>query len=115
MKNWHKKDTKKRVLFISDHKNSYLEIVSIDWRPQLQIVFIKEKGKERKKDIVDLENFINVKGVKAMGNLLTTKSVKEMNLLDPLPYAEVLEINEEVDTEITTRDDNQQGQIKLEL
>ena len=52
-----------------------------------------------------------------MGNSLTTKPVKEMNLLDPLPYEEVLEINEEEeeDSEIANRNDNQQGQIKLEL
>ena len=41
--------------------------------------------------IVDLEQFIAVKGIKALGNQLTTDKVKQINLLDPLPYEEILE------------------------
>ena len=32
--------------FITDHKNSYLEIVSTDWRPQIEVIYKKEKGKK---------------------------------------------------------------------
>jgi topoisomerase-4 subunit A len=34
---------------------------------------------------VDIE-FIAVKGFKAMGNQLTTDKLKQVNLLEPLPY-----------------------------
>jgi hypothetical protein len=34
---------------------------------------------------VDIEDFIAVKGFKALGNQLTTE-VKQVNMLDPLPY-----------------------------
>jgi topoisomerase-4 subunit A len=35
---------------------------------------------------VDIESFIAVKGFKALGNQLTTDKIKQVNLLEPLPY-----------------------------
>ncbi len=84
------KNTMSRFTFISNHKDSRVEIVSTDWRPQAELIFIKEKGKERRKDIINIEDFIAVKGEKALGNKLTSKKVKEINLIDPLPYEEVI-------------------------
>ena len=36
-----------KVLFITDNENSYLEVISTDWLPQVQINFSKVKGVER--------------------------------------------------------------------
>ena len=41
-----------KFTFISDHKKSYLEKVSTDWRPQIEVLYKKEKGKERKKTLL---------------------------------------------------------------
>ncbi|MBD0849398.1 DNA gyrase/topoisomerase IV subunit A [Maribacter arenosus] len=76
-------------MFISEHPKSYLELVSTDWRPVVEIEFSKPRGKDAKPNlIVDLEDFISIKGIKALGNQLTTEKVKNINLLDPLPYEE---------------------------
>lgn len=73
--------------FISDHPNSFLEIVSTDWKPLAEIVFAKERGKDRKDNLkVNLEEFISVKGISALGNQLTKDKVNQINLLDPLPF-----------------------------
>ena len=80
--------------FITDNEDSILEVVSSDWRPQVELVFVKEKGKDRQTKVIKLEEFISVKGEKALGNKLTSKKVKEINLLDALPYAEPIEIIE---------------------
>ena len=80
--------------FITDNEDSILEVVSSDWRPQVELVFVKEKGKDRQAEVINLEEFISVKGEKALGNKLTSKKVKEINLLDALPYAEPIEIIE---------------------
>ena len=73
--------------FISDHEKSQLEIVSTDWKPMAEIVFAKERGKDRKdNEMVNLEAFISVKGISALGNQLTRDKVNQINLLDPLPY-----------------------------
>lgn len=77
----------KEEFFISDDANSQLEIVSTDWKPMAEVVFAKERGKERKENLeVNLEEFIAVKGITALGNQLTKDKVNQVNLLDPLPY-----------------------------
>lgn len=114
----------KEEIFISEHPNSQLEIVSTDYRPVAEVVFAKVKGVQKETLTVDLENFIAVKGIKALGNQLTTDKVKQISLLDPLPYEEPeeeipeeMEVKDEVDltdedNPITLDDD---GQITLSL
>ena len=138
-------NTTSKFSFISEHEGSLLEVITTDWRPQVELVFMKEKGKDRQTEIINLEEFISIKGAKAMGNRLTSKKVKEINLLDSLPYTEVIEeveeivsevlpevveeevieINTEIELNITNDseeikednedDDNSDGQITLEL
>ncbi|WP_405571345.1 DNA gyrase/topoisomerase IV subunit A [Winogradskyella sp. Asnod2-B02-A] len=77
----------KEELFISDHADSQLEIVSTDWRPVADVEFTKERGKERKPNMeVNLEEFISVKGINALGNQLTKDKINQISLLDSLPY-----------------------------
>lgn len=78
----------KEEIFISEHEKSQLEIVSTDWRPMAEIVFAKVKGVQKENQTVDLEQFIAVKGIKALGNQLTTDKLKQVNLLEPLPFDE---------------------------
>ncbi|UOB17403.1 DNA gyrase/topoisomerase IV subunit A [Abyssalbus ytuae] len=86
----------KEELFITEHPKSQLELAATDWRPVAEIEFYKPRGKEAKPNMeVDLESFISVKGIKALGNQLTTEKIKNINLLDPLPYEE----EEETDPE----------------
>ncbi len=74
-------------LFITAHKDSNLEIVSTDWKPMVEVEFTKERGKERKDNlVVNIEEFIAIKGISALGNQLTKEKVNQIDLLDPLPY-----------------------------
>ena len=74
---------------LTDHPKSYLEKIFTDFRPMAEVVFAKKRGQERKPNAeVDLESFIAVKGITAMGNRLTKDKVLEINALDPLPYEE---------------------------
>ncbi|MBD0832670.1 DNA gyrase/topoisomerase IV subunit A [Aestuariibaculum sediminum] len=74
-------------LFIPEHENSRLEIVSTDWLPMAEVEFVKERGKDRKDNLeVNLEEFIAIKGIAAIGNQLTKDKVKQINLLAPLPF-----------------------------
>ncbi|WP_100615644.1 DNA gyrase/topoisomerase IV subunit A [Confluentibacter citreus] len=99
-------------VFISEHEKSQLEIVSTDWRPMAEVIYAKQKGKDAKEtQIVNLEDFIAIKGIKAIGNQLTTDKIKQVNLLDPLPYEAPEEIHadeiEVVDEETVLDDDSQ--------
>lgn len=99
--------TDKKTLFITDHEKSFLEIVSTDWLPQIQINFAKVKGNEKEPETINLEQFIAVKGLKAIGNRLTPNKVKNIDLLEPLPYDEPEEVEEEImNDEIEEKENN---------
>ena len=77
----------KEDIIISDHPKSYLEAVFVDYRPMAEIVFAKKRGKDRQENIeLNLEEFISVKGISALGNQLTKEKVLEINALESLPY-----------------------------
>ena len=105
------------ISLITDHKDSYLEIVSTDKIPQVELVFVKEKGKPRKTQIINIKDFILVKGIKAIGNKLANKSIKDINLLEPLlddDIHESLEVKLSKDSVEDNKNDNPEGQISLE-
>ncbi|MFD2567515.1 DNA gyrase/topoisomerase IV subunit A [Pseudotenacibaculum haliotis] len=77
--------TDKEELFISDHPNSQLEIIATDYRPVAEVVFSKRSIENRE---VNFEDFIAIKGIKAQGNQLTTDKIRQVNLLESLPYDE---------------------------
>jgi topoisomerase-4 subunit A len=96
-------NTMGKFSFITEHEESILDIISTDWIPQVELVFVKEKGKERQTELINLEEFISIKGEKALGNKLTSKKIKEINLLSPLPYTEPV-TEEIVDSKIAPQE-----------
>ena len=113
----------KEEIFITEHDKSQLEIVSTDWRPMAEVVFTKVKGVQKETIQVNLEEFIAVKGIKALGNQLTTDKVKQINLLESLPFEEPVEpepekmevTDEESVSEDIKTDLDDDGQITLSL
>lgn len=81
----------KEEIFISENEKTRVEIVSTDWLPRIEVIFAKVKGIQKDPLEVNLDEFISLKGIKALGNQLTAEKVKEINLLDPIPYEEVVE------------------------
>ncbi|MGY8910848.1 MAG: DNA gyrase/topoisomerase IV subunit A, partial [Flavobacteriales bacterium] len=77
--------TEKEEEFISDHPKSQLEIVATDYRPVAEVQFSKRSLENEE---VNFEEFIAVKGIKALGNQLTTDKIKQVNLLESLPFEE---------------------------
>lgn len=96
--------TDRQVPFITEHEESYLEVASTDWKPMIEIVFKKTKGKEKDPEKVNVEEFISIKGLKAIGNRLTTDKVKMINILESLPAPE-----KEAETESEAEDKNDEG------
>ena len=88
----------KEEIFITDHPKSQLEIVLTDYRPMAEVI-LSGKGKEN--IIINLEEFIAIKGIKAIGNQLTTDKIKQINALESLPYEPpLIEEVEVIDVEI---------------
>ena len=92
-------NSNREEMVISEHPKSFMELVSTDWRPVIEIEFVKPRGKDPKPNqSVDLENFISVKGIKALGNQLSSEKIKNINRLEPLPYEEPQEkVPEEIE------------------
>lgn len=110
----------KEEVFISEHPYSRLEIVSTDYRPVAEIVFAKIKGIEKEPLIVNFEEFISIKGIKAQGNQLSSDKIKLINLLESLPYEEEITENEMPQDFIDTVDEKtltveEDGQIGFNL
>ncbi|HRM46208.1 MAG TPA: DNA gyrase/topoisomerase IV subunit A, partial [Flavobacterium sp.] len=110
----------KEESFITEHPNSRLEIVSTDYRPVAELVFTKIKGVQKENMTVDVASFIALKGFKALGNQLTTDKLKQVNLLDPLPYEipaeiipEELEVKGETDVDDANIQLDDDGQITM--
>jgi topoisomerase-4 subunit A len=78
-------DSDKPVVFISEHPKSHLEIASTDWKPVVNLQFDGRVNKRDNEEVV-LEEFIAVKGMKALGNRLTTYKVKSIDVLDSIPF-----------------------------
>ncbi|MCB9171095.1 MAG: DNA gyrase/topoisomerase IV subunit A [Flavobacteriales bacterium] len=71
------------VRFITEHADSKLALHSLVAHPHVRIGFDK-RSNDRPEEVVDLEELIAVKGVKALGNRLTPYKVKDLELLDPV-------------------------------
>ena len=83
----------KHEKFISDHKDSFLELISTDWKPVVEIVFNKIRNKTQKPNqVIELEQFISIKGVKAMGNQLSSEKIKQINTLEAIEYKPPIEM-----------------------
>jgi len=87
-------DSDKPVSFISEHPKSYLEIASTDWKPRVNLQFDGRANKRDDEEVL-LEEFIAIKGMKALGNRLTTYKLKSIDVLDPIPYEPEPEVKED--------------------
>ena len=64
--------------------------MATDYRPIAEVFYTKRSLANEK---VDFEKFISVKGIKAQGNQLATEKIKQVNLLESLPFKETEEIS----------------------
>jgi topoisomerase-4 subunit A len=85
----------KRFNFITEHKQSYLKLVTTDAQAQVSVTLIKGKAEEQMD--YDLEMLIDVKGWKAIGNKLSTHEVKSLQLIESEQVAAEPMVAEEVE------------------
>ena len=110
----------KQEQFIKEGKQSQLELISTDHRPVFEIEFSKPRGKDPKSSQqIIFEDFISVKGIKAIGNQVTSLKVKQFNVLDPLPHEKTTEKRpadiEVEDPQTISNENDDDAQITLDL
>jgi len=109
----------KEEVFISENKGSFLELISTDWRPVFELVFIKLRNKDQRPNLrIVFEEFISVKGIKAQGNQLTPHKIKQVNTLESLEYipedGESTDENDMITDEVK-EDDSDSGSAQTTL
>jgi len=116
---------KRFLLEQTDKEDSFIKeggellFLSTEWRPVLKIEFEKPRGKDVPAPlVVNAEEFISVKGFKALGNQLTDKKIKTVELEEALAYEEVEDQNPmeiEVENDETVRFDEGDSQMSMDF
>ena len=93
---------------------------STEWRPILNIIFEKPRGKQQITPMeINVEDFISVKGFKALGNQLTDKKIKRIELKKVLEYEYKTETDNHMDIEVssdeTIKDIDDEPQISMDF
>ena len=112
--------------FIPDGSKVQLEMISTEWKPVIEITFSKSGKNIRDNEIKHIEEIISVKGIKAIGNQLSSYKIKNIDQLEPLEYTppQKLSLNElEVESEEISKNDfeiesnnkSRDGQTELEF
>jgi len=115
--------------FIPSGSKIQLEMISSDWKPVIEISFSKTSKGLRDDLTQEIGELIGIKGIKALGNQLSSYKIKNINLINPIPFVPPektsvmdLEVNEEVSLESENPNinedelsDNNKGQTELEF
>ena len=101
----------------SEHPKSFVEFVGTSDGCTAEIIFPKDKsGKEKEPEIINIDEFIAVKGIKAIGNQFIKEKVKSINITIPEPLEEEVSEAEESESEEANADSDvneipEEGQI----
>ena len=75
----------------SEHPKSFIEFVGTSDGCSAEIIFAKDKsGKEKEPETVNIDDFIAIKGIKAIGNQFVKDKIKSININIPEPNEEDL-------------------------
>ncbi|WP_288243891.1 DNA gyrase/topoisomerase IV subunit A [uncultured Chryseobacterium sp.] len=95
----------------SEHPKSFIENVIVANGATAEIIFAKDKGKEREPETVNIDEFIAVKGIKAIGNQFTKFKVKTINIEIPEPEEEEPEVYEDPEPTVGIDEDGMMGDL----
>ncbi len=108
----------KKVLFISETEGSHLDAVSTAYKPVFRVVYNKllKATKNLPDTLVNFDEFIEIKGMKAQGNQITKLKVKEILLEGKVdedePWPEDEHLDENADN--SPDEDDDEGSITME-
>ena len=73
----------------SDHPKSFVENIVVANNATAEINFAKVKGIEKEPEIINIDEFIAVKGIKAIGNQFIKDKIKSINITIPETEEEI--------------------------
>ena len=78
----------KKLSFLDDNGEDTMVTYALDTFPRLEVFYDESSNKKIESEIIEVTDFIAVKGFKAKGKRITTAAVKEFKWLEPLPEPE---------------------------
>jgi topoisomerase-4 subunit A len=104
----------KEFNFITEGIGSRLIAVTSSETPEVELEVIKEKGKDKKTQVVNLEELVDIKGWKALGNKLSQYKVTKVTLVQEEEVAPE-EDEENGEGEMAESEDSQSSKKKLKM
>lgn len=113
----------KKVLFISESEGSHLDLVSTAYRPKARVIYNKllKATKNLPDTIIEIADFIDIKGMKAQGNQLTKLKIKEVIAEipeggeEPWPEEKIVENTNDGEVEDIENDDEETPTMEWDL
>lgn len=97
-------DFDKKLSFLDEESGDTMVTFSVDTFPRLEVVYDESAKKKVESEIVEVDEFIGVKGYKAKGKRITTSEVKSFRWLEPLPEPEDAESDDENESSLDNTD-----------
>ena len=97
-------DFDKKLSFLDEESGDTMVTFSVDTFPRLEVVYDESAKKKVESEIVEVDEFIGVKGYKAKGKRITTSEVKSFRWLEPLPEPEDAESDDESESSLDNTD-----------
>ncbi len=105
-------ETDKEQSFIGENPESTLVLLTEEKHPGIEVAYTG-KHKSRPNDVIDIEEFIGIKGYKAKGKRVTTYEVGKIREIEPLKSdPEAKDVDPEND-DGNNNDDNSQMELNL--
>ena len=118
----------KKYLFIPESKGSAMVHFSLDFLPRIEIEIKPKKGNEFEYEVVPLSDFIGIKSYRAKGKRISSKDIRKIKLIEPIPYDPPVELevkeeqaeevhteviaDEEEDTKVVSENEEDSDQVK---
>lgn len=99
--------------FISEGIGSRLEFATTSENPEIEMEVVKGKGKEKESEVVNLEEIVDVKGWKAMGNRLSQFKVTKVRPVEDPEDSGLEEGDEENELEMTEANGSPSSKKKI--
>ena len=78
----------KKIEFLLSEWNAVLIGVSLDYLPQIKVVYKEKKQEEKSEAIISCAEFIDVMTSRARGKRINYPSIQSITFIEPLPYDE---------------------------
>ncbi|MCB9017667.1 MAG: DNA gyrase/topoisomerase IV subunit A [Prevotellaceae bacterium] len=104
--------TKKPVDFLGENEKSSLILITDTVYPRIKVTF---GGLDQYRDplVIDVDEFIGVKGLKAKGKRIHTWEISRIEEIEPIRVPEPPKVEVVDDTDVEGDDDDEIGQMKL--